>query len=118
MGIYTTPENVEDVLTNYVQKLDPPGVAARDLKECLLLQIEKKVSGNPAVSLAHNILLHQFDALSNKHYNKIMHKYDVEEDDLKDALDEISKLSPKVGVISIREQLQSIRKLFRISLSM
>lgn len=49
------------------------------------------------MSLAHNILLHQFDALSNKHYNKIMHKYDVEEDDLKDALDEISKLSPKVG---------------------
>ena len=97
LGVYTTPENVEDVLTNYVQKLDPPGVAARDLKECLLLQIEKKVSGNPAVSLAHNILLHQFDALSNKHYNKIMHKYDVEEDDLKDALDEISKLSPKVG---------------------
>ena len=47
-------------------------------------------------------MLHQFDALSNKHYNKIMHKYDVEEDDLKDALDEISKLSPKVGVISIR----------------
>ncbi len=42
-------------------------------------------------------MLHQFDALSNKHYNKIMHKYDVEEDDLKDALDEISKLSPKVG---------------------
>lgn len=41
LGIYTTPENVEDVLTNYVQKLDPPGVAARDLKECLLLQIEK-----------------------------------------------------------------------------
>ncbi|AQX04919.1 RNA polymerase factor sigma-54 [Elizabethkingia meningoseptica] len=97
LGVYTTPENVEDVLTNYVQKLDPPGVAARDLKECLLLQIEKKVSGNPAVSLAHNILLHQFDALSNKHYNKIMHKYDVDEDDLKDALDEIAKLSPKVG---------------------
>lgn len=42
LGIYTTPENVEDVLTNYVQKLDPPGVAARDAKECLLLQIEKK----------------------------------------------------------------------------
>lgn len=96
-GIYTTKEKVEDILENYVQKLDPPGVGARGLQECLLLQIEKKVSSDKAVSLAANILRHQFDALTNKHYNKIIQKYDIEEDDLKDALDEISKLSPKVG---------------------
>ena len=96
-GIYTTREKVEDVLENYVQKLDPPGVGARGLQECLLLQIEKKVTSDKAVSLAANILRHQFDALTNKHYNKIMQKYDVEEEDLKDALDEISRLSPKVG---------------------
>ena len=96
-GVYTTRENVEDILENYVQKLDPPGVAARDLQECLLLQIEKKVSASKAVSLAANILRNQFDALTNKHYNKIMQKYDVDEEDLKDALEEISKLSPKVG---------------------
>jgi RNA polymerase sigma-54 factor len=96
-GIYTTRENVEDILENYVQKLDPPGVGARGLQECLLLQIEKKVSSDKAVSLAANILRHQFDALTNKHYNKIIQKYDIEEEDLKDALDEISKLSPKVG---------------------
>jgi len=96
-GIYTTKERVDDVLENYVQKLDPPGVGARGLQECLLLQIEKKVSSDKAVSLAANILRHQFDALTNKHYNKIIQKYDIEEDDLKDALDEISKLSPKVG---------------------
>lgn len=96
-GIYTTLEKVEDILENYVQKLDPPGVGARNLQECLLLQIEKKVSSNKAISLAANILRHQFDALTNKHYNKILQKYDVEEEDLKDALDEISKLSPKVG---------------------
>ncbi|MDQ0593009.1 RNA polymerase sigma-54 factor [Chryseobacterium ginsenosidimutans] len=96
-GIYTTIENVEDILENYVQKLDPPGVGARGLQECLLLQIEKKVSSDKAVSLAANILRHQFDALTNKHYNKIIQKYDIEEEDLKDALDEISKLSPKVG---------------------
>ncbi|PTT73897.1 MULTISPECIES: RNA polymerase factor sigma-54 [unclassified Chryseobacterium] len=96
-GIYTTKENVEDILENYVQKLDPPGVGARGLQECLLLQIEKKVSSDKAVSLAANILRHQFDALTNKHYNKIIQKYDIEEEDLKDALDEISKLSPKVG---------------------
>jgi RNA polymerase sigma-54 factor len=96
-GIYTTKENIEYILENYVQKLDPPGVGARGLQECLLLQIEKKVSADKAVSLAANILRHQFDALTNKHYNKIIQKYDIEEEDLKDALDEISKLSPKVG---------------------
>ncbi|PWN70336.1 RNA polymerase sigma-54 factor [Chryseobacterium phosphatilyticum] len=96
-GIYTTREKVEDILENYVQKLDPSGVGARGLQECLLLQIEKKVSSDKAVSLAASILRHQFDALTNKHYNKIIQKYDIEEDDLKDALDEISKLSPKVG---------------------
>ncbi|GEN66780.1 MULTISPECIES: RNA polymerase factor sigma-54 [Chryseobacterium] len=96
-GIYTTKEKVEDILENYVQKLDPSGVGARGLQECLLLQIEKKVSSDKAVSLAASILRHQFDALTNKHYNKIIQKYDIEEEDLKDALEEISKLSPKVG---------------------
>jgi len=96
-GIYTTKEIAVDILENYIQKLDPPGVAARNLQECLLLQIEKKVSADKAVSLAGNILRHQFDALTNKHYNKIIQKYDIEEEDLKDALEVISKLSPKVG---------------------
>lgn len=96
-GIYTTIEKVEDILENYIQKLDPSGVGARGLQECLLLQIEKKISSDKAVSLAANILRFQFDALTNKHYNKIIQKYDIEEEDLKDALEEIAKLSPKVG---------------------
>lgn len=96
-GIYTTQEKVKEILENYVQKLDPAGVGARDLQECLLLQIEKKVSRDKAVILAGNILRHQFDALTNKHYGKIINKYDIEEEDLKDALEVISKLSPKVG---------------------
>ncbi|OBW42069.1 RNA polymerase sigma-54 factor [Chryseobacterium sp. MOF25P] len=96
-GIYTTKEKVEDILENYIQKLDPSGVGARGLQECLLLQIEKKISSDKAVSLAANILRYQFEALTNKHYNKIIQKYDIEEEDLKDALEEISKLSPKVG---------------------
>ncbi len=96
-GIYTTHEKVNDIIENYIQKLDPAGVGARDLRECLLLQIEKKVSPDKSVILAGNILKHQFDALTNKHYNKILHKYDIDEVDLKKALDVISKLSPKVG---------------------
>ena len=96
-GIYTTQEKVKEILENYVQKLDPAGVGARNLQECLLLQIEKKVSRDKAVILAGNILRHQFDALINKHYGKIINKYDIEEKDLKEALEVISKLSPKVG---------------------
>ena len=96
-GIYTTQEKVKEILENYVQKLDPAGVGARDLQECLLLQIEKKVSRDQSVILAGNILRHQFDALTNKHYGKIINKYDIEEEDLKEALEVISKLSPKVG---------------------
>ena len=96
-GIYTTQERVKEILENYVQKLDPAGVGARNLQECLLLQIEKKVSRDKAVILAGNILRHQFDALTNKHYGKIINKYDIEEEDLKEALEVISKLSPKVG---------------------
>lgn len=96
-GVYTDVENVENILENYIQKLDPAGVGARNLQECLLLQIEKKVSNNPNVSLAADILKNQFDALSNKHYNKIIQKYSIDEEQLKNVLDEISKLSPKVG---------------------
>ncbi len=96
-GIYSTQEKVTQILENYIQKLDPPGVGARNLQECLLLQIEKKVSSDKAVVLAANILRNQFDALTNKHYNKIIQKYDIEEEDLKEALDEIAHLSPKVG---------------------
>ena len=97
VGVYTTIEKAEDILENYVQKLDPSGVGARGLQECLLLQIEKKISADKAVILAANILKHQFDALTNKHHNKIIQKYDIEEEDLKDALEVISKLSPKIG---------------------
>ncbi|MBC7556652.1 MAG: RNA polymerase factor sigma-54 [Chryseobacterium sp.] len=96
-GLYTTVENVMGILQNYVQKLDPSGVGARNLQECLLLQIEKRVTADKSVSLAANILRNQFDALTNKHYQKIIQKFGIEEEDLKAALEEIAKLSPRVG---------------------
>ena len=92
-GIYTDIPKLE----NYIQKLEPAGVGARNLQECLLLQIEKKVSDNPNVSIAASILKNQFDALSNKHYSKIIQRYNIDEEQLKDVLEEIAKLSPKVG---------------------
>ena len=96
-GIYTDIPKLEYILENYIQKLEPAGVGARHLQECLLLQIEKKVSDNPNVSIAASILKNQFDALSNKHYSKIIQRYNIDEEQLKDVLEEIAKLSPKVG---------------------
>ena len=96
-GIYTDIPKLEYILENYIQKLEPAGVGARNLQECLLLQIEKKVSDNPNVGIAASILKNQFDALSNKHYSKIIQRYNIDEKQLKDVLEEIAKLSPKVG---------------------
>lgn len=110
-GIYTDIDKVKDVLENYVQKLDPAGVGARDLQECLLLQIEKKVSNNPNVGIAADILRNQFDALTHRHYNKILQRYHIDEEQLKGVLEEIAKLSPKVGgnfateTISINQEI-------------
>lgn len=87
---------MEDILENYIQSWIRR-VWGKRTSGMPALQIEKKVSSDKAVSLAANILRYQFDALTNKHYNKIIQKYDIEEEDLRDALDEISKLSPKVG---------------------
>ena len=96
-GIYTDIPKLEYILENYIQNLEPAGVGARNLQECLLLQIEKKVSDNPNVGIAASILKNQFDALSNKHYSKIIQRYNIDEEQLKDVLEEIAKLSPKVG---------------------
>ncbi|MDY3537849.1 RNA polymerase factor sigma-54 [Riemerella anatipestifer] len=98
-GIYTTEERVEEILLNRVQKLDPPGVGARNLQECLLLQIRSKLqtAPNKNAELAEEILKTQFEALTNKHYKKIMQRLDCSEEELKEALDEISNLSPRLG---------------------
>ncbi|MDY3317613.1 RNA polymerase factor sigma-54 [Riemerella anatipestifer] len=98
-GIYTTEERVEEILLNRVQKLDPTGVGARDLQECLLLQIRSKLqtAPNKNTELAEEILKTQFEALTNKHYKKIMQRLDCSEEELKEALDEISNLSPRLG---------------------
>lgn len=110
-GVYTDVSNIESILENYVQKLDPAGVGARDLKECLLLQIKKKINLNPNIDLAADIIRNQFDALSNKHYSKILQRYNINEEQLKNVLDEISKLSPKIGgnfetqTISINQEI-------------
>lgn len=94
-GIYTTEKTVERIL-HLVQELDPPGVAARDLKECLLLQLKHKTP-NESVALATHIIEDQFDAFSKKHYDKLLQKFNVTKEQLRKAIDEIERLNPKPG---------------------
>jgi RNA polymerase sigma-54 factor len=79
-----------------IQDFDPPGIGARDLQECLLLQIMRK-KGNNSGCLAAKILQDNFEEFTKKHYDKIIKKYDITEDELKEAIDEILKLNPKPG---------------------
>ncbi|NKI30679.1 RNA polymerase factor sigma-54 [Croceivirga thetidis] len=94
-NIYTEESVVEKVLKT-VQELDPPGVAARSLEECLVLQLRRKNS-SPEVELAIEILEKSFEQFSKKHYKKLIQKFDVSEEELKEAISEIEKLNPKPG---------------------
>ena len=80
-----------------IQELDPPGVGARTLQECLLLQIEAKDQEVPAIKLAHRILKDFFEEFTRKHYDKILSRLNIRDEQLKEALDEILKLNPKPG---------------------
>jgi len=80
-----------------IQELDPPGVGARNLRECLRLQIDRKVDQKPEVKLAGLILKDAFDEFTRKHFDKISRKFGVDDETLKDAIDEILKLNPKPG---------------------
>jgi RNA polymerase sigma-54 factor len=95
-GIMTTDEKLSDLL-EVVQDLEPAGVGARDLQECLILQINRRPKFDPVVKLAKVILNEMFDAFTKKHYDKILKKLEIEEGDLKEALDEILRLNPKPG---------------------
>jgi len=94
-GIYTDEKTVEKVL-HIIHELEPSGVGARDLQECLLLQLKHKTP-TESVDLAIDIIEHQFDAFTKKHYDKLLQKYGVSSEHLKKAIHEIEKLNPKPG---------------------
>jgi RNA polymerase sigma-54 factor len=95
-NITTTEEELEEVL-EIVQDLDPAGVGARNLRECLLLQIQRKDLENEVTALAHKLLDKYFDEFTKKHYDKIQSRLDIDDDQLRDGLDEILRLNPKPG---------------------
>lgn len=94
-NIFVEEDKLEEVL-QVIQNLDPPGVGARDLRECLLLQLERK-ENKASIRVAVEILKNHFDEFIKKHYSKLIEKLEIDEDFLKDAIDEISHLNPKPG---------------------
>ena len=95
-NIIVTEEQIEKILRS-VQTLDPPGVGARSLKECLQLQLEKKKKDRPEVGHSLKIIKNHFDHFSHKHYSKLQERVGINKEELKTALDLISKLNPKPG---------------------
>ena len=94
-AVYTDEKTVERLL-HVIHELEPSGVGARDLQECLLLQLKHKTP-TEYVELATDIIENQFDAFTKKHYDKLLQKYNVSNDQLKKAVHEIEKLNPKPG---------------------
>ena len=94
-NIYTEVEKVEKIL-KIVHQLDPAGVGARNLQECLLIQLERKEQ-SPKIVLASEVLEKSFEQFTKKHYQKLMQKHNVTEDELKTAIHEIERLNPKPG---------------------
>ena len=95
-NVTTTEEELEEVLA-IIQDLEPAGVGARTLRECLLLQIVKRDQSAPEVELSYKILDQYFEEFSKRHYDKIVSRLNITEKELKSAIDEILKLSPKPG---------------------
>ncbi|MBR6731136.1 MAG: RNA polymerase factor sigma-54 [Bacteroidales bacterium] len=94
-NVETDEEEVLDML-KIIQEFDPPGVGARDLRECLLLQI-RHCKKTPAVENAVKILKNHFNEFTNKHFQKIMTRMNISEDELKAAMAKILKLNPSPG---------------------
>ncbi len=94
-NVYTTEEKIEDVL-KIVHQLDPAGVGARSLQECLSIQLHRREKTQPC-ELAINIIDNAFDQFTKKHYKKLIQKFDISEAQLKEAISEIEHLNPKPG---------------------
>lgn len=93
----TTDEEELTRILEVIHELDPPGVGARDLRECLLLQLEKKDQSLPPVRLATTVIRDFFEEFSRRHYEKIMTRLNIGDPEMKGIIDEVLKLNPKPG---------------------
>ncbi|WP_134090986.1 RNA polymerase factor sigma-54 [Olivibacter sp. XZL3] len=95
-NVIATEEEVEDIL-KIIQGFDPPGVGARDLQECLLIQLRKKDQDNAVVREAVLVVENYLEEFTRKHYDKLEKALNINSDELKKIVDEILKLNPKPG---------------------
>ncbi|MCK5102244.1 MAG: RNA polymerase factor sigma-54 [Cyclobacteriaceae bacterium] len=97
MNIETDIDEIEEILRK-IQSFDPPGIAARNLQECLLLQLERKIDHSPEAELAIEIIENCFTDFTKKHFDKIIKKLNLtDEEELKATINLITKLNPKPG---------------------
>jgi RNA polymerase sigma-54 factor len=95
-NISTDFEEVEKVL-KIIQTFDPAGIGARNLQECLLIQLDRKPEKTREVTQAIDVIKHHMDEFSKKHYDKIIKKLDIDNEELKDIISEITHLNPRPG---------------------
>ncbi len=95
-GTETSYEELHEVLM-VIQDFDPAGVGARSLQECLMLQLKRNDIEDPVHETAYKILKFHFNEFTNKHFNKIIQRLSITEEELKESLDVILKLNPKPG---------------------
>ena len=96
LGIEVAPDELERVL-GIIHQLEPAGIGARNLQECLLLQMRLRPMDSPAKRLARKIVTSYFEEFVKKHYEKLMSRLGVGEEEFRDAIEEIRHLSPKPG---------------------
>ena len=96
VGIDTSAGELERIL-GIIHELEPAGIGARDLRECLLLQMDQQPLNTPSRKLARRILTDYFDEFVKKHYEKLMARLQVSEEVFREAIAEIRRLSPKPG---------------------
>lgn len=95
-NIYTDEKQIEQILFK-IQSMEPRGIGARSLQECILIQLKDYEDQDKAHDLAITIVEDLFDAFIKKHYSKITAKLQIDEEELKEAIDIITKMNPKPG---------------------
>ncbi|MBZ5857831.1 RNA polymerase factor sigma-54 [Flavihumibacter profundi] len=95
-NIEATEAEIEELI-QLIQHFDPAGVAARNLQECLLLQLDRRKNEGKSVRLAIEILANYFDEFTKKHYEKIQRGLNIDDDQLRDIIKQIVRLNPKPG---------------------
>ena len=93
----TTEYKTVDAILKIIQNLDPAGIGARSLQECLALQLRRKDLNEISIKLALNIIEHSFDLFTKRHFEKLLTKYQISEKELKIGIKEIERLNPKPG---------------------